>query len=359
MQRHYFWIKLKTDAYAIYALKILQGVPDVVPFTLEDTFRPVNVANGIDEFEANYVKDLLDKGLVTIADVAQQTGISEQDIQNTYNEMSGLAVADALNDPTDSTAEIINLTVGSNPMLSDTDLAAAQAAAQSPEVSEAEDVAGGGQTEEILDLKADTTANELLTIGSGDGSLGDAADLGTVSQDPTVDQTTTTSTTADTTAAGTTETVSDVNETWTYNEETNSFISSTLGDSVPNLGGTLVDGQEYQVTPVIGADGVVAENVVSNTTTTGGNFVLDDIDIIQSPTIKVNNQGQITDGIDTLSKEDSGTFIANLPNTIIEGILDGSLLGQVGDKGDQGDHWATGATGAIGATGATGATKCV
>ena len=62
-----------------------QGVPDVVPFTLEDTFRPVNVANGIDEFEANYVKDLLDKGLVTIADVAQQTGISEQDIQNTYN----------------------------------------------------------------------------------------------------------------------------------------------------------------------------------------------------------------------------------------------------------------------------------
>ena len=63
--------------------------------------------------------------------------------------------------------------------------------------------------------------------------------------------------------------------------------------------------------------------------------MLDDIDI--SPTIKVNNQGQITDGIDTLSKEDSGTFIANLPNTIIEGILDGSLLGQVGDKGDQGD----------------------
>ena len=261
-----------------------QGVPDVVPFTLEDTFRPVNVANGIDEFEANYVKDLLDKGLVTIADVAQQTGISEQDIQNTYNEMSGLAVADALNDPTDSTAEIINLTVGSNPMLSDTDLAAAQAAAQSPEVSEAE-MSRRRPNRRNLDLTADTTANELLTIGSGDGSLGDAADLGTVSQDQTVDQTTTTSTTADTTAAGTTETVSDVNETWTYNEETNSFISSTLGDSVPNLGGSLVDGQEYQVTPVIGTDGVVAENVVSNTTTTGGNFVLDDIDISPSQSL--------------------------------------------------------------------------
>jgi hypothetical protein len=49
-------------------------------------------------------------------------------------------------------------------------------------------------------------------------------------------------------------------------------------------------------------------------------------------TIVINTDGQITDGTKTLSKEDSGTFIANLPNTIIEGILDGSLLGQLATK---------------------------
>ena len=105
--------------------------------------------------------------------------------------------------------------------------------------------------EETVDLTADTTANELLTIGSGDGSLGDAADLGTVSQDPTVDQ----------------ETVSDVNETWTYNKATDSFISSTRGDSIPNRGNAdLKDGGVYAVTPVLGTDGVTAENVVDTET---------------------------------------------------------------------------------------------
>ena len=94
-----------------------QGVPDFVPFTLEDTFRPVNVADGIDEFEANYVKDLLDQGLVTIADVAQQTGISEQDIQNTYNQMSGLPTID----PVDAiiTEENLNTTNLENDLLND------------------------------------------------------------------------------------------------------------------------------------------------------------------------------------------------------------------------------------------------
>ena len=118
--------------------------------------------------------------------------------------------------------------------------------------------AGGGSTaaeqtaaEETVDLTADTTANELLTIGSGDGSLGDAADLGTVSQDSTVDQ----------------ETVSDVNETWTYNKATDSFISSTRGDSIPNRGNAeLKDGGVYAVTPVLGTDGVMAENVVDTET---------------------------------------------------------------------------------------------
>ena len=117
-------------------------------------------------------------------------------------------IAEALNESDNPVAGLVNLTVGSNQMLSEADLAAAQAAAAQP------------TTEETVDLTADTTANELLTIGSGDGSLGDAADLGTVSQDPTLDQ----------------ATVSDVNETWTYNKATDSFISSTRGDSVRNAG---------------------------------------------------------------------------------------------------------------------------
>ena len=144
-------------------------------------------------------------------------------------------IQEALNNVNNPTAGLINSTVGSNQMLNDADLAAAQAAA----------------TEETVDLTEDTTANELLTIGSGDGSLGDSADLGTVSQDATVDQ----------------ETVSDVNETWTYNKATDSFISSTRGDSIPNRGNAeLKDGGVYAVTPVLGTDGVMAENVVDTET---------------------------------------------------------------------------------------------
>ena len=78
---------------ADYLASILesQGVPDVVPFSVEDALRSVNVSNGVDAFEANYVKDLLDQGLLTVSDISKQTGISEQDIQNTYNQMSNLS----------------------------------------------------------------------------------------------------------------------------------------------------------------------------------------------------------------------------------------------------------------------------
>ena len=67
-----------------------QGVPDVVPFSIEGALQPVNVADGINEFETNYVKGLLDQGLVTVADVAQQTGIPESEIQKSYNLLSGI-----------------------------------------------------------------------------------------------------------------------------------------------------------------------------------------------------------------------------------------------------------------------------
>ena len=67
-----------------------QGVPDVVPFSIKGALQPVNVADGINEFETNYVKGLLDQGLVTVADVAQQTGIPESEIQKSYNLLSGI-----------------------------------------------------------------------------------------------------------------------------------------------------------------------------------------------------------------------------------------------------------------------------
>jgi hypothetical protein len=149
-------------------------------------------------------------------------------------------IAETLNSSTNPVAGLINLTVGSNQMLSDTDLAAAQATTQTAaeealsnisaeggfseaeankvydlleagtvtvndvstilNVPEAVVTAGYDQIkkeraapEEVVDLTENTTANELLT--GGDGSLGDSAGLGTVSQDPTVDQAT------DTTAA--------------------------------------------------------------------------------------------------------------------------------------------------------------
>ena len=126
---------------------------------------------------------------------------------------------------------IAGSTVGSNQMLDDAALAAAQAAAQTETAAE-----------ETADLTEDTTAS---TITGGDGSLGDAADLGTVSPD----------------------TVSDVNEEWTYDKDTDSFISSTRGDRIPNRGNAdLRDGAVYTVTPVIGTDGVEAEHVVDTET---------------------------------------------------------------------------------------------
>ena len=67
-----------------------QGVPDVVPFSIEGALQPVNVADGINEFETNYVKGLLDQGLVTVADVATQTGIPEAEVQKSYNLLSGI-----------------------------------------------------------------------------------------------------------------------------------------------------------------------------------------------------------------------------------------------------------------------------
>jgi hypothetical protein len=67
-----------------------QGVPDVVPFSVQGALSPVNVADGINQFETNYVKGLLDQGLVTVDQVAAQTGIPAAEIQQQYNTLTGL-----------------------------------------------------------------------------------------------------------------------------------------------------------------------------------------------------------------------------------------------------------------------------
>lgn len=75
-----------------YLANILEGqeVPDVVPFSVEGALQPVNVADGINQFETDYVKGLLDQGLVTVEEVAAQTGIPAADIQQQYNTLTGL-----------------------------------------------------------------------------------------------------------------------------------------------------------------------------------------------------------------------------------------------------------------------------
>ena len=169
-------------------------------------------------------------------------------------------IAETLNTRGDIASELIGLTVGNNqPFVG---------------VSPASTAAQGG-AEDVVDVNENTTAS-TITGGLGDGSLGDAADLGTVSPD----------------------TVSDVNEEWTYDKATDSFISSTRGDRIANRGNAdLRDGAVYTVTPVIGTDGVEAEHVVD--TETKESVGIFNIDI---------NTGlpSITKSVDTGSTVDNG-----------------------------------------------------
>jgi hypothetical protein len=76
--------------------------------------RNISVEDGIQQNEIDAVVSLLDNNLVTIDEVATRTGIPASEIQAAYNQVKGVQVADVLNDPTDTTAGLINLTVGSN-----------------------------------------------------------------------------------------------------------------------------------------------------------------------------------------------------------------------------------------------------
>jgi hypothetical protein len=133
--------------------------------------RNISVEDGIQQNEIDAVVSLLDNNLVTIDEVATRTGIPASEIQAAYNQVKGVQVADVLNDPTDTTAGLINLTVGSNQMLSDEALTAAQeaaqAAAQSPSASQVDTT-----TEADSSLDSTVAADPDLT-GSVDQTIQD------------------------------------------------------------------------------------------------------------------------------------------------------------------------------------------
>jgi hypothetical protein len=103
-------------------------------------------------------------------------------------------------------------------------------------------------------------------------------------------------------SGGSTETVEDVRETWTYDKATDSFISTVRGDSIPRTGDAdvpLRDGGEYSVRPVAGTEGVTAEHVVDEES--GESVGAFTIDILTGlPTLKkITDETVITDTTDT------------------------------------------------------------
>jgi hypothetical protein len=249
---------------------IEDGLTSPTPFTLEGALSPVNVANGIDAFEMNYVKGLLDQGLVTIADVAAQTGIPAADIART---------AEALSTSTDLGTSLLGSTVGSNEMF----VADEETTAAANEASQAAADALEGSLEADSDLMGDidTIVDSVAQSGSTDVSGG----------------------------------VTDVQETWNYDKGTDSFISTTTGESVARTGDSdvaLKDGGEYSVRPVLGTEGVTAEQVVDvETNEPAGNFVIDVLTGL--PTLK-----KITGA----ANETDETVITDTTDTAVNGTVD-------------------------------------
>ena len=178
-------------------------------------------------------------------------------------------IQEALNKVNDPTAGLINLTVGSNQPFVDVPSAADRAAA----------------------------AATVDPVGGSTSSLESDGDL-TGDLDTIIDSVA---------SGGSTETVSDVNEEWTYNAATDSFISSTRGDSVPNAGNAVLkDGGVYTVTPIIGTDGVAAEHVVDAETNKSVGVLNVDINT-GMPTITNETTTAVTAEVPVTSADTTGT----------------------------------------------------
>ena len=178
-------------------------------------------------------------------------------------------IAETLNTRGDLTSELIGLTVGSNQPFVNVPSAADRAAAEA----------------------------SVDPVGGSTSSLESDPDL-TGDIDTIVDSVA---------SGGSTETVSDVNEEWTYNAATDSFISSTRSDSVPNAGNAVLkDGGVYTVTPIIGTDGVAAEHVVDAETNKSVGILNVDINT-GMPTITNETTTAVTAEVPVTSADTTGT----------------------------------------------------
>lgn len=196
-------------------------------------------------------------------------------------------IAETLNSRGSGVADLIGLTVGSNQPFTAETLASAAADA----------------AEETVDLTADTTASDL-----------EEASEALESATPTVG-TTAGANVAQNGSTGVSGGVTDVQETWNYDKGTDSFISTTTGESVARTGDAdvaLKDGGEYSVRPVLGTEGVTAEQVVDvETNEPVGNFVIDVLTGL--PTLK-----KITGTAD----ETDETVITDTTDTAVNGTVD-------------------------------------
>lgn len=206
-------------------------------------------------------------------------------------------IAETLNTRGDLASELIGLTVGSNQMFTPETLADAAAA------------------EETVDLTADTTASDLDAVADTTSvSIGSGATAQEV-LDSAVQGPAAPSSVAQNGSTGVSGGVTDVQETWNYDKGTDSFISTTTGESIPRTGDAdvaLKDGGEYSVRPVLGTDGVTAEHVVDEETGKSvGNFVID-----------------VLTGLPTLTKitgtadETDETVITDTTDTAVNGTAD-------------------------------------
>lgn len=185
-------------------------------------------------------------------------------------------IAETLNTRGDLASELIGLTVGSNQPFT---------------------------AETIADLTADTTASDLEeaseALESATPTVGTTADANVAQNGST----------------GVSGGVTDVQETWNYDKGTDSFISTTTGESVARTGDpdvALKDGGEYSVRPVLGTEGVTAEQVVDvETNEPVGNFVIDVLTGL--PTLK-----KITGAAD----ETDETVITDTTDTTVNGTVD-------------------------------------
>ena len=293
-------------------------------------------------------------------------------------------IAETLNSSTNPVAGLINLTVGSNQMLSDTDLAAAQATTQTAAEKALSNISAEGgfsekEANEVYDLleagtvtvndvsrilnvpeavvtagydqiKAERAAADVTdTLESSTSSLESDKDL-EGDLDTIFDSTASAASTAGT---GATVVNTDTEHPWLY--EGNGVLRNVFtGEVQTNENGTenLVVGETY-------SSGTPTEATTrSKDTTDSGN-----INITLTPSVGGGTTSTVTNTSTTGSADtavvdgggglDTGVSIIGAKGDKGDQGLQG-VIGAKGDKGDQGLQGVIGATGATGATGAKG-----